>query len=388
MNAAKRVLAGAALCAAAFASPVPSAAAPRAAFAAERPPVPFALFRNQRIFLDGTLNGHAAAMMLDSGAGMTVVDRAFAESIGLKGSRVIKVQGAAAVVSGEVASGVALTAGGLRLEGINILILDLSAVERGIGRPIPVLLGRDAFKAGIVSIDFPRRRILFSDRAGFRPPSGAARLALGEHNDIPVIEIGIAGAPVRAQLDLGNGGTLVVSKPAWASRPELAGLRHAEGQVGGVGGMKPSRAVTLPEVTIGAMRFTGVPATFNEDPAALPATGANVGIGMLKPFVLTIDWAGGALYLEGRRREPFERDRVGARFELAGDRLHVAYVSPDGPAAAAGLKAGDDIVAIDGRRVDAHYYDHADWSRAPAGTGVTLDRADGSRVTLTLADYF
>ena len=203
-----------------------------------------------------------------------------------------------------------------------------------------------------------------------------------------MIDIAIGGVPMRGQLDLGNGSTLVLSKQAWAAEPALAALRHAAGQVGGVGGMKPSRVVTLPEVAIGSMRFSQVPATLNEDPGALPLTGANVGIAMLKPFVVTFDWAGGALYLQGRRTEPFDRDRAGARFELAGDRLRVAYVSPDGPAAAAGLKAGDEIVAVDGRRVDAHYYDHADWSRQRAGTLVLLDRADGSRVRVTLADYF
>jgi hypothetical protein len=319
---------------------------------------------------------------------MTVVDRAFAESIGLKGGRTIQAQGAAGMVSGEVAAGVALAAGGLRLTGLNVLILDMSSVARGIGRPIPVLLGRDAFKAGIVSVDFPRRRIRFGDRARFTPPRDTARLALGDSRGVPIIDIAIGGVPMRAQLDLGNGSTLVLSKQAWASAPALADLRHAAGQVGGVGGMKPSRVVTLPEVTIGGMRFEHVPATLNEDPAALPVTGANVGIGMLKPFVLTIDWTGGALYLQGERTEPFDRERVGARFELAGDRLRIAYVSPDGPAAAAGLKAGDEIVAVDGRRVDAHYYDHADWSRRPAGTQILLDRADGSRLRVTLADYF
>ena len=394
MSGANRLITGAAVAAVAaapnaLAQPArPAPAAPVAADATKAGAIRFTLFRNQRIFLDGTVNGHQTPMMLDSGAGMTVVDRAFAGSIGLKGGRVIQAQGAGAMVSGEIATGVALEAGGLVLTGLNVLILDMASVARGIGRPVPVLLGRDAFKAGIVSIDFPGRRIRFANRSGFKPPKGAARLAVGESRGVPVIDIAIAGVPMRAQLDLGNGSTLVLSKQAWASEPALASLRHAAGEVGGVGGMKPSRVVTLPEVAMGEMRFLNVPATLNEDPGALPVTGANIGIGILKPYLLTIDWAGGALYLQGRRTEPFDRERVGARFELAGDRLRVAYVSPDGPAAAAGLKAGDEIVAVDGRRIDADYYDHADWSREPVGTIALLDRADGSRVRVTLADYF
>ena len=39
-----------------------------------RDAIPFELFRGSRIILDGAVNGTASAMMLDSGAGMTIVD--------------------------------------------------------------------------------------------------------------------------------------------------------------------------------------------------------------------------------------------------------------------------------------------------------------------------
>ena len=50
--------------------------------------------------------------------------------------------------------------------------------------------------------------------------------------------------------------------------------------------------------------------------------------------------------------------------------------------------SGDEIVAVDSRRVDAAYYERPDWSRGPAGTRVVLERADGSRIAVTLADYY
>jgi membrane-associated protease RseP (regulator of RpoE activity) len=329
-------------------------------------------------------------MMLDSGAGMTVVDRAYADSIGLKGSRPLEARGASATVPGQLATDVSLAAAGLSLTGMSVLILDMSAVERAIGHKIPVVLGRDAFKAGIVTIDFPRRLILFSSRATFQPPSAAAKVEMRERGRLPAIRIGINGLdPIEADLDLGNGGALLVSHAYWTAQPKLAGLRHAEGQTGGVGGMVRSRRATLPEVELAGIRFTDVPATFNEDPEALPASGANVGIEMFKPFVVTLDIVGGALYLQGTARESsFGRERVGARFELAGDRLRAVYVSPDGPAASAGLKPGDEIVAVEGKRVDGAYYDRPDWTRGPAGKTVSVERADGSRVAIKLTDYY
>ena len=55
----------------------------------------------------------------------------------------------------------------------------MAPIARGVGRPIAVVLGRDAFKAGIVAIDFPNRRICaFAPDAGFHAPSGAIRLQM------------------------------------------------------------------------------------------------------------------------------------------------------------------------------------------------------------------
>jgi len=72
-----------------------------------------------------------------------------------------------------------------------------------------------------------------------------------------------------------------------------------------------------------------------------------------------------------------------------GDRLKVAYVSPDGPAAVAGLKAGDEITSVDGRRIDPGYYRiEPEWTRGEAGRTIALERSDGSKVNLTLADYY
>lgn len=363
---------------------------PTVAFEAKQATVPFELFRGQRIILEGSVNGTATPMMLDSGAGATVIDRAFAEKIGLKGGQSISVRGASGDIPAQIAGGVTLSVGGLKLTKLSVLILDMSDVARAIGRPIPVVLGREAFKAGAVTIDFPKRTIRFSDRAGFVAPMGATRLEVTGNGPIPRVQVSVAGLPpIDADLDIGNGGSVDLAQSYWTEQPALASLRHAESQTGGVGGIKPARRVTLPELQFAGMRYQGVPATLNEDPKSLPTTGGNVGIELLKAFVVTVDLSGGALYLQPTGRAPqFDRERAGTRTELAGDRLKVAYVSPDGPAAAAGLKAGDEIASVDGHRVDASYYSRPDWTRGAAGRAVSLQRVDGSVVTVTLADYY
>ena len=369
--------------------PIP---APTVAFEAQQGAIPFELFRGTRIVLTGTVNGAATDMMLDSGAGMTVIDRSFADKLGLKGGFPLSVRGAGGEVPGKIISGVTLTTGSLRMTKLSVLVIDMAPVAQAVGRPTPVILGRDAFKAGLVTIDFPNRTIRFAPRRGFAPPATATRLELGDEDGrLRSVKIAVAGLPpVDSTLDLGNGGTLSLAQSYWSAQPVLASLRHAESQTGGVGGLSKARKVTLPAVEFAGLRLTNVPAVLNEDPKALPERGGNLGIEMLKPFVVTFDDLGDAVYLQSNgNTHQFQRERAGVRTELSGDRLKVAYVSPDGPAAAAGLKAGDEIVAVDDRKVGPDYYRaEPEWTRGSAGQAVTLLRPDGRRVVVTLADYY
>ena len=363
---------------------------PTASYGAAHDAVPFELFRGSRIVLNGTVNGTATEMMLDSGAGMTVVDQAFADKLGLTGGTPLSVRGTGGDVQGKIVSGVTLTTGALRLTNLSVLVLDMSPIARGVGRPMPVVLGRDAFKAGIVAIDFPRRTIRFAPRTDFKAPPGATRLDVTDKDGLPAVNLSVAGLPpVDSHLDLGSSGTLVLAKSYWSAQPTLAGLRHARTEIGGVGGMKPARRVTIPAIDFGGIRFADVPATLNEDPQALPDSGGNIGIELLKSFVVTFDTAGHAVYLQqAGPLAAIARERAGIRTEFLGDKLVVVYVSPDGPAAKAGLKNGDQIVAVDGIKVDEKFYDRPDWTRLPAGQTIAVAKADGGTARVSLADYY
>jgi S1-C subfamily serine protease len=73
------------------------------------------------------------------------------------------------------------------------------------------------------------------------------------------------------------------------------------------------------------------------------------------------------------RRKDAPRPWLGLAADEVQGRLIVSRVSPDGPADAAGMKAGDIIVAV-GRepvRTQAEFYRKV-WSRGSAGTEITL----------------
>ena len=284
---------------------------PEISFAAQSHSVPFDLFRGNRIVVPAKLNGHAVEVVLDTGASVTTLDRAYARSIGLPEGLKVTARGAGGTVDAEVVSGVSLEIGGMRFDKMTVAVMDLSLVSRGIGRPLNVVVGREFFNSAVVSIDWSASRLNVSSHQAFRPAPAAAELTLSRIGPFNTIPVAIAGAePINALLDLGNGAALTLPRTYWGDRKELAGLRHAETRMGGVGGLHSARSALVPQVTLAGRTFTNVPAIFSEsgnnhDPEKM----ANVGIGLLKQFNVDLDLGRNRIYLAPRSEAPaFDRD--------------------------------------------------------------------------------
>jgi predicted metalloprotease with PDZ domain len=77
----------------------------------------------------------------------------------------------------------------------------------------------------------------------------------------------------------------------------------------------------------------------------------NIGSNLLEQFVCTFDYERRKLYLEPGKRygEPDHFTRAGVQFMRSGDIVRAMQVLPGSPAAAAGLKDDDEVVAIEGK---------------------------------------
>ena len=101
-------------------------------------------------------------MILDSGAGVTTIDRDFARQIGLKKGISISAQGVGGVQQAELVQDVTVEVGNLKLSGVSVAVIDLDAIEKAIGRPMPVILGRELFMSSVVGLDFDKQLLTLS----------------------------------------------------------------------------------------------------------------------------------------------------------------------------------------------------------------------------------
>jgi hypothetical protein len=359
-------------------------------------PIKYNPFTGTRIYIPAKVNGRAVEVLLDSGADNTVLDRSFAESIGKKtlGSSVAVGSG------GEQESGYAkevdIQIGNMSLHVPSVGVLDLASVGKRIGIPLPVVLGKEIFLQSIVEIDPSGPTIEFHDPSTFQPPRGATEVPLEPLGSLRVVPVSVEGLPAAPMIfDLGNGGLMSLTPAYWQSHHLLDGRRSSTNSSGAVGGEQINHLATLRTITFAGRTFRSVPAEFVSPNVEIDSDreAGNVGMPLLGRFRMFIDFPGNRLFLipiASRIDEPFAKSRVGMRLVAEGSKLLVRYVSAGSPAAAAGFKIGDAIVAIDGTPVGPDYSATplSKWGQRPAGTVVVLTMEDGTSRKLTLADYY
>ncbi len=259
-------------------------------------------------------------------------------------------------VKARLATGVSLGVGALSVAGSIAIVMPPTPQMSGLHDGI---IGASLFNDLIVSVDHDRGVITLTRREAFTPPRGAAEVPLevvGRHAYVNAGVVGADGKTTSVRLILDVGATHAVS----LNRRANAGIRLPAGafasRIGrGMSGAMTGQVGRIAGFELGGQRLTGVVGTFPdsafESPRGLDSGDGNLGGGILGRFNVTLDYGGKRMYLMPNRRyaNPFEWDMTGVTFEIgASGSIDVIAVMPGSPAAAAGVKPGESLVAVDG----------------------------------------
>jgi len=259
--------------------------------------VPLRTTRGGRLMLDIEVNGASVEALLDSGAEMTLLNRAFAEQLDLVATSTETARGSGkGVLEAGIVEGVTLEAAGLVLEDQTVAVIDLTDVAtRLLGHPLHAILGRELFDAARLQIDIEGGTLAVVSSSA--EPRGTGLPLTSEHG-IETFPVRVEGGPpVQAALDLGNGSNVLIGA-AYARRAGLLDGRPATRERGGgLGGETEREVIRLKSLEVAGRTFHDVPASIDDQSSA---TDVNVGVSILRHFVITTDFDARSVWLEPR----------------------------------------------------------------------------------------
>lgn len=349
--------------------------------------VPFEL-RGGHLFVKVMLNGKGPYRMLFDSASSSVLLPKTAASLGVAPS------GGEGNVS--VARIDRVELGGVLLERQSFATADIAEFLRRVEgmADLAGVIGFEVFRRLPVKLDYERGRATLYDPARFRYTGNGVR--------VPV-ELRGQQAAVRGRVDdyaglflvnTGNRGSLTLSqsfaeqhklRERYRSKVEAVYGASVAGPLRGT--LARVRTLELGDITVRdpvtMLSLTDAGALAERDVAG------SVGNGVLMRFAATFDLPGGSLYLDktASTGKPDTWDRAGLWVERGDKGFEVVHVVEGSPAALAGVKPGDVIVAVDGKPWAAVTLASLRdvFSSAP-GRKVRLRMQAGGERTITLND--
>lgn len=359
--------------------------------------VPF-LLANNHIYVQASFNGgKPLTVIVDTGGhNILVPDSASALGIKVQGSQTASGAGDSVQQSG-LAQVQSIRVGNATLKNQTISVLQFSNAAEGLDEQ--GMIGYEFLARFITRFDYGTHELTFIDKKHFDPSDAGTPVPFRLYHQFPEVLGSYDGVPGRFGIDTGARTVLSLTRP-FSERNHLREREKngAEALTGwGVGGPEYAYVFRGKNLQLGDVTVKSFLAELSLDKGGAGGVEAfpnNVGSGLLKRFVVTLDYEHRLMYLKpiaGKVDDLDTFDRSGMWLNVADKGFSIVSVSDGSPAAKAGLAAGDIIETVDGKAISSiHLYDLRRRLRnEPPGTKVvlTVERNGNPRtVTLVLRD--
>ncbi|HTT83914.1 MAG TPA: aspartyl protease family protein [Rhizomicrobium sp.] len=223
------------------------------------------------------------------------------------------------------------------------------------------MIGYEFFARFTTRIDYGRHTLTFLDAKSFDPKDAGTAVPFRFFQQFPEILGSYDGIPGRFGIDTGSREPLSLNRIF----VEENGLRERAGKGAiaitgwGVGGPTRSFVTRGGMLTLGDVVIPHPLTEFSLDKGGSGGAAAfpnNVGGGVLKRFIVTLDYAHYRIYFKpvgGPVADLDTFDRSGMWINAGAGGFTIVDVTNNGPADRAGLKKSDVIVAVDGKPASA-----------------------------------
>jgi hypothetical protein len=222
---------------------------------------------------------------------------------------------------------------------------DLSGLQRGFDVAPWGVIGAQALRKKAIRLDFVAGTLTLLGEARPPDPKAGATLALTVKSDAYYVELPLAdGVSATLHLDTGsNFSTLPDAVAALLAPSATTSFIHSDVDET----LHVSSKMLLPGLQVGPVAIKDV--AFS----AGSASDALLGTDVLSRFLVTLDFKGKRLFLERPNPRAPLLGATGARMApLPDGGFEVSFLDEGSPAAKAGVRVGDRLVAADGHRLE------------------------------------
>lgn len=310
--------------------------------------------RGEHLYLDGTVEGRPVNILLDSGAGATVIDSSLAAELGLTGTGQLTARGIGGTRDFSLAEVASYSAAGAHVSNQTLPVMPMADEFHSFtGERIDLIIGYDFLSRFVTRIDYGSRTITLFDPDGFQPDlQGAtvlpAQRSMGLLSVEAVLEDSI---PVRLLLDTGAGGNVHLTPAFFRRHPEFLSKRPVfETEMQGVGGPDTITGFRVSTVTLGDHRVPGGLCSSFSGGDMLDVFDGILGNGVLSRFVVHLDYGSTRVILEPSSifLEGLPEGLTGMGLETLGGRMLIGNVIAGSAADEAGVRRGDVLLEVDG----------------------------------------
>jgi hypothetical protein len=321
--------------------------------------LPFDLVDN-RVFIEVRLNGRGPFhFLLDTGAGGVTVSTDVAQQFGLHVGGAGEGQGVGekTVHAGQTQIS-NLQIADLALADVDSSVMDLSDAPQVFGtKPFDGIIGLPIFERMVVKHDYVNRILTFTSPDKFDYTGAGVIVKFERPRQIPVVAGVLDGIAGNFGVDTGARSSLLLYGPFCAQNnlQEKYGAK-LEGVTGwGIGGPVRSLLARAKELQIGDVVVRDLVIRLSAQKTGLTTSAAMAGLigpDVFSQFDVTFDYARTRIIFEKNknygRRDSYDRAGIWMGQDKDGKHFTVVDVIAGGPGAAAGVKPGDQILAIDG----------------------------------------
>jgi len=322
-------------------------------------------YRAHHVWLEARVNGGPPqSFLFDTGASVTVIDSAWAAEHGLKTQGRMQAAGAGAAGAASFATlgslRVASAANdGIEVKNVQVAVLDVNpSFEPMFWRRMAGVIGYDVISRFVVTVDYDDSLLVLHDPAAWKYAGTEKPLSMVMNGTVPALQGKFDDADQGLfRLDVGSSSTVDVHAP-FAKKTGILNRMGKTTRFDGVGfgGSFTSEVGRLRSMSLGPYEWDDpvvVVSHATEGAFASEEFAGNIGNRILERFTVIFDYERRQVYLEPGKRYA-DRDhltRAGVLMTKREGRVSVESVLANSPAENAGMRPGDEVLAVDDRDI-------------------------------------